>query len=115
MKTEIQTLFARVIPGKINPLIQSVADVPDSDLEFYWRTVAFTVNVNEARKLRMPEQRIVRKATSRYPAVVIEKLTGRHLYIFVGADSMIEARDLAVQRLRLLDKGNRAEMLRNAE
>ena len=76
MKTEIQTLFARVKPGTINP-----STVLDAELEFIWITTACVVNTYDAKRQRTPDQRIVRKATGKYPATVVD-LQGRRLHVF---------------------------------
>ncbi len=48
-KTEIQSLFARVKPGMIDPQRQSICEIPDTDLEFYWKTIKEVQNVNVAK------------------------------------------------------------------
>src|ERR1035441_7885021 len=95
MKTEIQTLFARVKPGTINP-----STVLDAELEFIWITTACVVNTYDAKRQRTPDQRIVRKATGKYPATVVD-LQGRRLHVFENPINPInEVRENALFRFR---------------
>jgi hypothetical protein len=106
MVTEVQTLCARVKAGRIDPRIQTVAGVPDSDLEFYWNTVATVGNLYDAKKVATPAQRIVRIANGKYPAEVVDN-RGRRLHVFCTPSIPVEQnRADAVARLR-----NRAKEL----
>lgn len=120
-KTEIQTLTAKISADYIratgfNPMINKLADVPDSGIDFFWRTTAVAENVYAARKVRMPEQRIVRRPTSIYPAMTVCKTTGKSYHVFNGPEMPIEdVRAAALARLRATDAAHVANAVRAAE
>lgn len=120
-KTEIQTLTAKLSADYIrangfNPTTDKLSAVPDSGFEFFWRTTATCENVYAARKVRMPEQRIVRNPTATYPATVRCKTTGRSYHIFNPPELPIEdVRVAALARLRAADASRASNSNRAAE
>lgn len=105
-KTEIQTLTAKISADYIrengfDPSRQTINDVPDSGLDFYWRTTAVVDNVYAARNVRVAEQRIVRKPTATFPATVVCKHTRQSWHIFDGPMEPMDSIKLrAIARLR---------------
>jgi len=77
-KTEIQTMMIRVSQDYIrdrgfDPRTTTLAEVPVAALEYFWQTTKCVGTFYEARKVRLPHQRVVRKANATYPATVIDK------------------------------------------
>ena len=120
-KTEIQTLTAKISAEYIrangfNPTINKLADVPDTGFEFFWRTTAVCDNVHAARKVRMPEQRIVRNPTATYPATVVCKVTRKPYHVFNPPEIPYDdVRRAALARLRAADAQRAANAPRSAE
>lgn len=96
MKTEIQTLFAVPTPGKL------LSEIQDADFGFRWITTKIVGTTYDAKRERTPDQRIVRKATSRYPATVgMGSVDRRWLHVFENAITPIaQLRADAITRLR---------------
>jgi hypothetical protein len=80
MKTELQNLFARPKAG---------TGGTKTEVEFVWMTTKTVRTTYAAKRERTPDQRIVRSATSRYPAHVVS-YDGRKLHVFENAVTPIE-------------------------
>lgn len=85
--TELQRLQARIKQEYImehgfNPRTEKLSDLPDCAFECFWLTISTYKTVYEARKHKTPEQRIVRKPSAKFPAIVICKITGRYYHVF---------------------------------
>jgi hypothetical protein len=105
-KTEIQTLMTRIGSEYIrthgfDPKTQKVSDVPESAWEFFWSTSKVVANLYEARRERTPDQRIVRKATAKFPATIVDKVTRVGYHVFDNPVTPIaEIRAAALSRRR---------------
>lgn len=120
-KTEIQTLTAKLSAEYIrangfNPTTDKLSAVPESGFEFFWQTTAVCDNVYAARKVRMPEQRIVRKPTGVFPATVVCKVTRQSYHVFNPPEIPYDdIRRAALARLRAADAQRAANAPRSAE
>jgi len=85
--TEIQTLFA-------------VKDPRTGQIKFRWVTSMKVTNLHEAKRMRTPNQRIVRTHTSTHPGHVVS-YDGRSLHIFENPITPIEdLKEMILNRLR---------------
>ncbi len=94
-RTEIQSLRIRINPDYIrkhgfDPKKQRALDLPVEALEFFWETTKRVANVYEAKRERTPDQRIVRRGTTMYPGMTMDKRTGVVYHVFEQAVTPVD-------------------------